>query len=116
MGLASPGAAKGPGILVTAPAEIAIRHVNYADLNLASQTDQRALFRRVGAAVIGLCDETTDGDHTETWFRVPYTHCTDVAWKQAIPQITRAVQRAKEIAATGKSSIAAVALTITGPE
>jgi hypothetical protein len=43
-------------------------------------------------------------------------HCSGLAWDGARPQILRAVQRAREIAATGSSSIAAAAITITIPE
>jgi hypothetical protein len=38
--------------------------------------------------------------------------CANDAWDSATPQIAQAVQRAKDIAMTGKSSIAATAITI----
>ena len=37
--------------------EYVTRYVNYADLNLASATDERVLNRRVGHAVNDVCDE-----------------------------------------------------------
>ncbi len=41
--------------------------------------------------------------------------CDTSAWGGARPQIARAVQRAREIAATGSSTIAAAAITIAVP-
>jgi hypothetical protein len=43
---------------------------------------------------------------------IGYYHCSDDAWDSAKPQIAQAVQRSKDIALTGHSSIAATAITI----
>jgi hypothetical protein len=41
-----------------------------------------------------------------------YRVCSDEAWDGALPQMAQAIARAEEIALTGKSSIAATAITI----
>ncbi|MFL5239021.1 MAG: UrcA family protein [Rhizomicrobium sp.] len=87
--------------------EYVTRYVSYADLNLASATDERVLNRRVGHAVNDVCDEAI-GRVDESNFRA----CTYDSWDGARPQITRAVRRARDIALTGASPIAAVAITI----
>jgi UrcA family protein len=83
------------------------RSVSYADLNLASAIDERVLDRRVGHAVNDVCDEAV-GRVDESNFR----GCTYDSWDGARPQIARAVRRARDIALTGASPIAAVAITI----
>ena len=87
--------------------EYVTRHVSYADLNLASATDEGILNRRVGVAVNDVCDEAV-GRSNQFDFR----GCSYDAWGGARPQITRAVRRARDIALTGASPIAAVAITI----
>jgi hypothetical protein len=56
------------------------------------------------------------GNNGGTDYRFEMHRCSGLAWDGARPQILRAVQRAREIAATGSSSIAAAAITITIPE
>jgi hypothetical protein len=41
--------------------------------------------------------------------------CRGYAWRGAKPQIASAIERAQQIAATGSSTIAAVAITIALP-
>lgn len=88
------------------------RRVSYADLNLASEPGERTLNRRVGYAVGSLCDEAVSEERTGLLYR----GCADGAWRGARPQISAAIQRAHDIAATGTSSIAALAITISVPE
>ena len=113
--IAPPASARAP-ILVVAPAEIVSRHITYADLNLASAAGERTLNGRVHAAVNSLCIEALgepDGNFTIT---LEGRRCTNSAWGQARPQIDRAVGRARDMAATGTSTIPAAAITIVIPE
>jgi UrcA family protein len=88
------------------------QRVSYADLNLASVAGRRHLEFRVGAAVNNVCG-TGDGIH-----EIMSIHdCTSFAWAGARPQMERAYARAAQIAATGTSSIAPVAIAIiAGPQ
>jgi len=83
------------------------RHVSYADLNLASSDGVRTLNGRVGSAVNSVCTEAVGNEDHFTM-----QDCSVHSWGSARPQIAQAVQRAREIAATGSSSIAAAAITI----
>jgi UrcA family protein len=84
--------------------------ISYADLNLASEPGERKLNRRVSDAVKRVC---LYRDGTVGLQSNGYNLCADGAWDSATPQIAQAVQRAKDIALTGKSSIAAAAITIS---
>jgi UrcA family protein len=114
---ASPAHSSPPGALVVVanPADYVIRHVTYADLNLASAPGERTLNRRVSYAVTDLCNEAL-GEPSSSSNTFAYKECTGGAWHGADPQIAAAVQRAHEIAATGTSSIAVSAITISVPE
>ena len=114
----SPAFGRSAPILVTAspPEEIVVRHVSYADLNLAADAGQRTLNRRVGTAVSSLCGEASGGNDGSTSFRYSMIRCSNGAWSDARPQIARAVQRAQELAFTGKTAIAAAAITISLPK
>jgi UrcA family protein len=105
-------------ILVTGaqPEEIVVRHVSYADLNLAVEAGQRTLDRRVGSAVTSLCTEALGGNDGGTSFRYSMIHCSNGAWNDARPQMARAIQRAQELALTGQTAIAATALVISLPK
>ena len=83
------------------------RHVSYADLNLASSDGVRTLNGRVGPAVNSVCTEAVGNEDHFTM-----QDCSVHSWGSARPQIAQAVQRARDIAATGSSSIAAAAITI----
>ena len=110
--MSSPAAAKSP-ILVTAPdaGEVVTRRISYADLNLASAAGEQSLNHRVHSGVLGLCDAPSAGPYSSAEAR-----CRDSAWEQARPQIAQAVQRAREIALTGTSTLAAVAITVSVPQ
>lgn len=106
----SPALGKNP-VTVEAPRTDAIStRVSYADLNLASLGGAATLHRRVGSAVNWVCVETNPGS-----VQFEKQGCRNFAWKGARPQIARAVQRAREMASTGQSSIAAAAITLTFP-
>lgn len=113
--IAPPASARAP-ILVVAPAEIVSRHITYADLNLASAAGERTLNRRVGSAVSELCSEATGGFNGSLTVKIAAIRCNKSAWGQARPQIDRAVGRARDMAATGTSTIPAAAITIVIPE
>ena len=83
--------------------------VTHADLNLADPNHQKKLNLRVTGAVKRVClfEETQVGLQD-----LGFYSCANDAWDSATPQIAQAVQRAKDIAMTGKSSIAATAITI----
>ena len=108
--------ASGRPILVTGEIQAVSRHVGYADLNLASAAGAMTLSHRVRGAVQDLCLDATGGDDGGFDFKTNMTRCSAHAWSDARPQIERAVERAHEIAATGSSSLAAAAITISTPE
>jgi UrcA family protein len=111
----SPEASARPPIVVTAP-DIAVRHVSYADLNLASLSGEKTLNRRVGSAVDSVCIEAVGSDTSTLAGNIANRRCNRGAWNGARPQIVRAVERARQIAATGSSTIAASAIVISIPE
>src|SRR6185503_14518844 len=100
-------------ITVTASEEVVVRHVSYADLNLASAPGQQMLNRRVNSAVSDLCNEATGGPDGSVLFKFSMMKCSSEAWNGARPQIDRAVQRARDIAYTGTSDLVAAAITIS---
>jgi UrcA family protein len=112
----TPAFSRSAPVFVIAPADLVTRHVSYADLNLASIAGERALDRRVGTAVTDLCLDATGGNDGSPKFKMSMIRCSGEAWSGARPQMTRAVQRARDIAATGSSSIAATALVISLPK
>ena len=91
------------------PENIRTERVSYADLNLATASGERMLLRRVGGAVKRVC---LFEDGLQGAVDPGYHRCANGAWLGARPQIAQAVTRAEEIALTGKSSIAATAITI----
>lgn len=105
------GAAHAKDITVYAePAEDALtRTVRHADLNLASHTDQAKLNGRVSRAVSFVCSPFDERgvNHLKA-------ECKDFAWSGARPQMARAIERARQLAATGSSSIAPVAIAVRG--
>jgi UrcA family protein len=113
----TPAAGKNPRIVVIAPpsSEIVVRRVSFADLNLASPAGERSLNSRVSYAVNDLCYDVTGGDDGTLRMKQVLKKCSGSAWDQARPQMAQAIQRAREIAQTGTSSITAAALTISLP-
>lgn len=107
----TPVGAKSPVVVVANP-DIVIRSISYTDLNLASSPGEVTLNRRVGGAIKSLCLEATGGGDLSFMPNLWSHKCRTSAWNQARPQIGLAVQRYRDIALTGTSSIAAVAITI----
>lgn len=91
------------------PENVRTVRVSFADLDLNQARHERKLNLRVAGAVKRVC---LYEDRTGLQDRGYYT-CADDAWADARPQIAQAVARAQEIALTGKSSIAATAITIS---
>ena len=108
--VASPAHSK-PVVVVANP-DTLTRHISFADLNLASGSGELTLNRRVGGAIGGLCSEAVGGEDSNFMTRLEKTACTKTAWSQARPQIAQVTQRARDIASTGVSPIAAAAITI----
>jgi UrcA family protein len=107
----APAAAK--PVVVTAPTELVVRHVSYADLDLATNEGGARLHQRVGSAVSDVCTEANNWDNGSFEFKAGVKKCSTSAWNQAQPQIDGAMQRAREIASTGSSTIAAAAISIS---
>lgn len=101
-------------VLVTAPGELVIRHISYADLNLASNAGEQTLNRRVEGEVARLCVEVTGGYAASSAHAMAI--CRRAAWGQAGPQISRAVQGAREIASVDTSTFRPVALAVPLPK
>jgi UrcA family protein len=109
MAAATPLDARSRPIIVTGPpSDTVTRRVSYRDLNLASLQGERTLIHRVRGAVAEVCWEASP------WNRM--RQCRSETWQETRPQITRAVARAHEFAATGYSSIPPVAISIVFPK
>ena len=111
--LPTSASAKDTAVLVTGKSELVVRHVSYADIDLAVPAGVAALNDRVGFAVGDVCSEANLSDNGSFAFKSGMIKCSNHAWNDARPQIARAVERAQEIALTGSSPIAAAAITIS---
>ena len=100
-------------VFVTAPTELVVRHVSYADLDLALPAGVESLNDRVNFAIGDVCTEANLWDSGSFAFKTGKMKCSNNAWNGARPQIARAVQRGQDIAATGSSPITAVAISIS---
>ena len=102
-----------PVVVFAEPQEnVRTERVSYADLDLVQLSDQRALNYRVASAVKRVC---LFEDGYAGLQQRGYYSCANGAFEAAEPQIAQAIDRAKEIAMTGKSSIATAAITIGVP-
>ena len=102
-------AQQGPVVVYAEPDNVRIERVTYADLDLADRSDQKKLNLRVAGAVKRVCLFENSRSGLQDF---GYYGCAGDAWDGAKPQIAKAVQRAKDIAMTGQSSIAATAIAI----
>lgn len=84
--------------------------VGFTSLDLSQQHDRDRLGRKVGAAVERVCLRDIGRDGLQD--RGYYT-CADRAWSSAAPQIADAIQRSRDIAMTGSSTIAVSAIIIS---
>lgn len=110
--VAPPAYGKERPVVVVANPDILTRHINFADLNLASLSGERTLNSRVVGAISGLCSEATGGEDGSFMTTLAKRKCSNSAWSQARPQIAQATQRARNIAFNGTAPIAAAAITI----
>lgn len=101
-----------PVVVYAEPQEnVRSERVSFGDLDLAKKRDVRTLKLRVAGAVKRVC--LYDYGHMGLQDNGYYS-CADEAFDGAEPQIALAVERARQIALTGQSSIAATAITISG--
>ena len=108
--------AKEAPVVVTAPpedADLVVRRVSYADLDLALPAGRTTLHERVGFAIGDVCAEANLFDNGSPEFKSGVMKCSNRAWSNANPQMARAFQRANDIAATGFSPIAAATISIS---
>jgi UrcA family protein len=99
-----------PVVVYGDPDSVRIERVRFADLDLDTVTGRNRLHHRVGAAVDRVCllELGRDG------LQLPgYYDCATGAWGDAVPKIAQAIERSKELALTGQTSIAATAITIS---
>ena len=71
--------------------QVVTRHVEYADLDLATPAGVRALRNRVGDATRDLCGEAVGSDNGSAEFKFGMMRCEARAWREARPQIARLV-------------------------
>jgi UrcA family protein len=98
-----------PVVVYGEPQQANTERVPYGDLDLAVSADRKALYSRVGSAVRYVCNFDAIGIATD------YRTCAGLAWKGARPQINAALERSDELAASGQTSVAAGAITISAP-
>jgi len=98
-------------VVTGAESDAVVREVPYSDLNLAAAPGETALVKRVRFAVNDVCLEAVGGH--SGYLHESSVNCKTASWAGAAPQIDRAVQRARDIAANGWSAIAPVAITIS---
>lgn len=102
-----------PVVVYAEPDEnVRTERVTYADLDLVQDRDQRELHSRVAGAVKRVClfEYGRMGLQDRG-----YHDCATGAKQGAAPQIALAVQRARQLASSGTSTIAATAITISVP-
>lgn len=107
--IASPAQAKEKPVVVQAPFndEVPVRRVTYADLDLTKKAGEKMLHRRVGRAVLEVCDDFNPGAD-----RFQLIDCRGFAWDGARPQIARAVGLARGTAVADGSGSASSAIVI----
>ena len=89
--------------------DLRVEYVLHRDLNLASAADRKALKTRVSQAVGRVCEP-----YEPPLVSMDYNRCRRGAWDGAEAQIDVAIRRAEQIAATGSSTLPAVAIAIAG--
>ena len=102
--IAAPSFAQEPPVIVRGGASVKTEHVGFADLRLASLSDQARLQNRVGGAIERVCDVDLGRDGLQDR---GYYACSSAAWDAASPQIAEAI-------ATGKTSLAGAAIVVSG--
>ena len=109
--------AKETPVVVTAPpqeADLVVRRVSYADLDLALPDGRATLHERVGFAIGDVCAEANLFDNGSPEFKFGRQEMFEARLGPCEPaDDTRAFQRADEIAASGSSTIAAATISIS---
>lgn len=103
---AQSSAARRP-VVVTSE-ELIVRHVRFADLDLRASADRNALVRRVQLAVSDACADAVGPSSLIYEKRA----CWKSSWADAQPQISNAVRRAQEMAASGTMLTGATVITV----
>ena len=113
LGAASMAPAQQAPVVVNAPAvgeQSFTQRVSFADLNLASASDQKLLRRRVSLASRQVCRPNAFDDVLTA---EENTGCVFNALQGARPQVSQAIARATELAMTGTSTMPAVAIAVS---
>jgi UrcA family protein len=108
--ITTPANAQGRPVVVYGQGEyIPTERVSFADLNLATSGGERKLQARVSKAVDRVCQFGGGGIGL---IDNGYVNCAFGAWKDARPKMALAIARARDIALTGHSTIAATAIVV----
>lgn len=100
-----------PVVVYAEPQEHAFaERVKYHDLDLAIESNQKTLTKRVAGAVRRVC---TDANGFLRQTDSVYQDCSEDSWALARPQMNRAIARAEQLALSGQPSIAAGSITIS---
>lgn len=111
LGLSGNASAKDVTVFAGPPEEALSEHVRYADLDLASPAGVERLGMRVAGAVTRVCSPL---DQRSTFSE--HGVCKSFAWNGATPQMEQAIARARDLASTGTTAIAPVAILIAAPQ
>ena len=114
--VAPPSYGKSGTVVVVADPDPVVRRISYADLDLASAAGESTLHRRVGGAIRSLCTEAVGPPGMSIETKLADMNCRRSANEQAEPQMANAVQRARDIAMHGSSTIVATAISIVLPQ
>jgi UrcA family protein len=110
-GASGSASAKDVTVVSSSPEDSLSERVSYADLDLASTAGVKVLASRVRLAVRHVCAPVA-----ERTTYVQFNDCRSFAWGGARPQMDRAIERATQLASTGTTSIAPVAILIAAPQ
>jgi UrcA family protein len=91
------------GVVVVAEDTMPTRHVSFADLDLSTPGGEQTLVRRVKLAVSKVCDEAVGP------LPIIYAkqECWKSTWTESQPKLNAALERSRQIAATGSPTTAA---------
>lgn len=108
----APANAQSRSVVITAPIEAPIRLVSFRDLDLDASRDRKTLMRRVDHAVGEVCADLdiklAEGEQDVA--------CRNLAWRNARPQIARAISGGRKLAMNGNvTSLAAAGIVVTKP-
>jgi len=109
-GAATAAQAQKAPVTVYAPADIHTARVGYADLNLADEVGQSILKARVSEAASKVCGVFLYQPRLSIEDR---STCVAGAVAGARPQVARAMERARQIAANGFTTLPAVAIRVS---